>query len=185
VIERRMYSRIRETFLEHTRVVVVAQHLQGTMEGGFGLLRAAACAPAPRLRARSRAVARGGRGPVILALGLVPALPVMAGPVADADDLTAGTADRAEATGTATARGRDRAARPSSRRRAGARRPAAKGGRGRGRGGRGHHSISLTPRCGRVPATSFVLRRRRAMGPAAARFVSTPSRAVWPGQTSR
>ncbi len=155
------------------------------MEGGLGLLRQAVCAPSAggmrrSLRAAARGRLRGGFHALAPAAGL--ARPAEA-PVAAADDLDLPDAAAGPEPGGTESRGR--ASRPPARRTAGARRPAAKGGRGRGRGGRPHPSHDLTPRRGLLPAMASLSCRPRGFVPSAAFLVSNTLRAARPGQSSR
>lgn len=106
-------------------MVIVAQHLRGTIEGGIALLRAAVTAAPPRPRRPSRLSACFALLPEA---GFVPASPP------EPAEATATQAAVSPPQGSRTA-SRARTSRPATRRPGGARRPAAKGGRGRGRSG--------------------------------------------------
>jgi len=109
-------------------VIAVAEHLRGTIEGGFGrrLAAAAAVRTAP-----GASGTRAGRGVfALLPAGFVAPPEAAPGHAATADSIETASIVLSAA---AAPRARRRATRSATRRPAGARRPSAKGGRGRGR----------------------------------------------------
>jgi len=111
-------------------VIAVAEHLRGTIEGGFGrrLAAAAAARTAP-----GASGTRAGRGVfALLPAGFVAPPEAAPGHAATADSIETASIVLSAA---AAPRARRRATRSATRRPAGARRPSAKGGRGRGRPG--------------------------------------------------